>query len=73
MTADQLRRSYQNFFIKDTQGQHFMETLNDLIKSEHEAAESNPELSRDHTQRAKGIRIVIEHITSVSAERKKAK
>lgn len=65
-----LKSAYRNFFIKSEEGKEFMESLKKLIESEHEKAEKNPELARDHAQRAKGIREVLDHITIVCTERK---
>lgn len=60
-----LDRAYAAFFDKNEGGQYMFAWITEQIESEHQKAESNPELSRDHTQRAKGFREVLEHITSV--------
>lgn len=70
MTSEEQRRAYQSFFIKAEAGQQFMKHLSELITTQHEKAENEPELSRDYVQRAKGVREVIQHIQSMSAERK---
>lgn len=71
MNADDLRKAYQGFFVKSEAGNHFMSEVVRLIVDEHERAEKNPELARDHTQRAKGVRLIKSHIDSVLAERSK--
>lgn len=68
-----LKSAYQNFFIKSDEGKAFMSELTRLIDSCHEKAEKDANSSRDHTQQARGIRQVIEHIQSVSVERSKTK
>lgn len=61
-----LKSAYRNFFIESVEGKHFVNWLKEIIESEHEKAEKTPELSRDHTQRAKGAREVLDHIKSVT-------
>lgn len=67
---DDLGKAYQSFFLKHEAGKYFVSILTELIESQHTKAEDNPVLSRDYTQRAKGIREIINHIDSVSVERK---
>lgn len=67
---NKIRQSYQHFFLKDEGGKEFMLTLERLIDSNHEAAEKNPELSRDYAQRAAGMRIILNHILSAVSELK---
>lgn len=62
--------AYQAFFQKSESGKFFMEFLNDEIGREHERAEKEPESARDHTQRAKGLRTVVEHISVTAKEDK---
>lgn len=69
MTLDEKRRAYQAFFLKNEAGKNFMSHLELLIKQDHEAAETSPENARDFVQRAKGVREVIAHIQSLTAER----
>lgn len=64
------RRAYQAFFLKNEHGVAFMEQMLSLIEQQHEQAEKNPELARDFTQRAKGLRLAIEHIQATAAGRK---
>lgn len=71
MTADDKRIAYHNFFVKSEAGTEFIEKVYGLIIDEHDKAEKNPELARDHTQRAKGVRLVKEHIDIVMSERRK--
>lgn len=70
---DQIRSDYRAFFLESAAGQHFMKHLPYLIDLQHEAAEKNPELARDYTQRAKGIREVVNHISSVTVKPKSRK
>lgn len=62
---DQLKADYGAFFVKNASGKHFMSVISKVIVDNHEKAEDNPELSRDHVQRAKGAREVLLHITNV--------
>jgi hypothetical protein len=73
MNPESLRPAYQNFFTKSEEGKAFMAELGRLIDVSHEKAEKDANGSRDYTQQARGIRQVIEHIQSVSAERGKTK
>lgn len=68
-----MQKEYQNFFVKSEAGKSFIAEIERLIESNHEKAESTPELSRDFVQRAKGNREIIEHIQSVVTELKKGK
>lgn len=68
-----LKPAYQNFFIKSEEGKAFMAELYRLINDCHEKAEKDANSSRDYTQSARGVRWVIEHIQSVSAERGKTR
>ena len=71
MSLSEKRIAYQQFFLRNEAGKQFMQTLQELIQTNHTSAETNPELARDHVQRAKGNRQVIEHIQSLVAERSK--
>lgn len=66
-------KTYQSFFLKSEEGIAFVAEVKRLIESNHEKSESNPELSRDHAQRAKGNREVLDHILSITTESKKGK
>jgi hypothetical protein len=57
--------AYAAFFLKNEEGQKLLTAIEGIISSQHELAEKSPELARDHTQRAKGARLVQEHIQSV--------
>lgn len=71
MKHEDLARAYNAFFNKTDAGKYFIAHIEESIKTAHEDAEKTPELSRDYTQRAKGLRIVLDHITSVGTEVKK--
>lgn len=73
MNSDQLKKAYEQFFVKSEAGKYFMTEVNRLITTNHESAEDKPELSRDHVQRAKGMRDIANHIQSVMTEVKKGK
>lgn len=60
----------RDFFVESDEGVEFVKSLYALIDSEHERAENEPEHSRDHTQRANGIRIVVNEIKRKSALKK---
>lgn len=68
-----LKVPYQNFFLKTEEGKAFLSELDRLITSLHAKAENTADEARDFTQQAKGVRQVIEHIQSVTAELKKGK
>lgn len=67
-----LRKGYQNFFLKTTEGKEFMLSLGKMIDAKHSQAEKEPELARDHVQQAAGIREVQNHILSAVSELKGA-
>lgn len=69
MTTIELRRAYQSFFLKNEAGKQFMTSIEKMIESQHAQAENTPELARDYAQRAKGVREVMSHIKSLTAER----
>lgn len=71
--TDEIRRDYRNFFLESPAGEHFMKHLTELITQQHELAEKNPELARDYTQRAKGIRETLDHIRVATVKAKKGK
>lgn len=71
LDPQQLKQAYQAFFEKSEAGKYFMSELNRMLSDNHETAEKNPETARDHMQRAKGNRQVLEHIVSVGIEIKK--
>jgi hypothetical protein len=62
---------YRDFFIESVEGQAYLRALEDLIQAEHTKAEDNPPMSRDHTQRAKGLREAINQAAVMSTESKK--
>jgi hypothetical protein len=66
-----LRVPYQNFFLKSEEGKACLDEIRRMITANHEQAEKKPELSRDHSQRAKGNREVLDHILSVVTDIKK--
>jgi len=63
--------AYVAFFLKNEEGQKFLKELDRLIDAEHEKAEKDADRARDYTQSARGVRLVQEHIQSVTAEVKK--
>lgn len=69
MTTGEKRRAYQAFFQKSEAGVEFLTKLEEMIKENHRLAENQADLSRDYTQRSKGIRDVMAHISSLTAER----
>lgn len=71
MKHDQLTKQYKAFFEDSEAGKYFVAELNRLISDAHRDAENVPENSRDHAQRAKGVRVVLDHIKSVGVEVKK--
>lgn len=72
MDSKELKRAYEGFFAKSEAGKHFVASVVSIIADNHEKAENDPERARDHVQRAKGAREVIEHIHSVQGGAKKA-
>lgn len=60
----QFTSAYVQFF-ESPAGLELLTTLATMIDSEHQHAEDNPELARDHTQRAKGMRSVQNIIKSL--------
>jgi hypothetical protein len=73
MNHEELARAYHAFFVKSEAGQYYVDQINLAIKTAHEAAEDEPEHSRDFAQRAKGLRTALDHITSVGTEVKKGR
>ena len=71
MTTDEKRRAYQSFFLKSEAGKGFIEKIHEIIANNHSKGETDGTLSRDHSQRARGNREILEHIQSLTAERKK--
>jgi hypothetical protein len=67
-----LAAAYKQFF-QSPAGIEFMNFLDVAIETNYTSAENTPELARDYVQRAKGVRTVIEHIQSVTAERKQSR
>jgi hypothetical protein len=59
-----LANAYAQFF-KTEAGKYFLNAIEEIIQTQHRAAEADPTLARDHTQRAKGARLSLEHIQSV--------
>lgn len=68
-----LRDGYRTFFLKTAEGQAFMSTLEQFIEQLHQLAEKDPDKARDQVQQARGVRQVIEHIQSVTAQTRKSK
>lgn len=66
-------KEYKTFFVESAAGQHLMKQIDQLVADAHEKAEANPELSRDFTQRAKGVRNVKDLIVGLGVEIKKGR
>lgn len=64
MKVRPLKKDY-TFFFKSTSGEHLFNTISQIITSNHEKAEKDPEHARDYVQRAKGAREILDHISSV--------
>jgi hypothetical protein len=60
---------HRTYFESDA-GKELMTSINATITDMHKKAESNPDLAVAFTQRAKGIREVIDIINSMTAIRK---
>lgn len=73
MNADELRKAYQAFFIKSEAGKEFVASVLKVISTNHGNAENEPDHARDYVQRAKGARQILDHIASVTAEKKEVK
>lgn len=67
-----LNEAYKTFFDSES-GKYFIEQIEGLIDFNHKSAELKPENSRDHTQRAKGNREVLDAINIVLTGVKKGK
>lgn len=68
----ELSAGYRGFFSSKA-GENLIQEINRLRKENYESAENNPELSRDHVQRAKGQGEVLEHILGLLTEGKKVR
>lgn len=62
---------YHDFFINSEEGIAYVRILKKMISQQHEKAEKSPELARDFTQRAKGIREALNQALTMSTEAKK--
>lgn len=62
----QFAKEYKQFF-ESPAGIEFLTTVTGMIDTNHEKAENDPEHSRDHMQRAKGNREVLNVIKSILA------
>lgn len=65
----QFSKEYKQFF-ESPAGTEFLTTMTNMIDSNHEKAENEPDKSRDYMQRAKGNREVLNVVKSILAERK---
>ena len=63
--AHTTKSAYASFFVKSNEGAEFVEWVENQIERYHEQAESSPEDARDLSQRAKGLRDVLNHIQGV--------
>jgi hypothetical protein len=66
-----MSNKYHEFFVESPEGIAYIRVLKRLIGQQHERAEKSPELARDFTQRAKGIREAMDQALSMSTEVKK--
>lgn len=66
-----MNKQYREFFKESEYGVKFVERLNEQISAQHMKAEDDPDHSRDYTQRAKGVREVLDLINSLCAGSKK--
>jgi hypothetical protein len=66
-----MSNKYHDFFIDSPEGIAYTRILKRMITQQHERAEKSPELARDFTQRAKGIREALDQALSMSTEVKK--
>ena len=57
--------AYKNFFVKSEDGKELIEWINNQIQRYHNASEDNPSIARDNSQRAKGMRDILDHIEGV--------
>jgi hypothetical protein len=73
LKTDDLNNPYNAFFENNVAGKYFVDFVREIIVNNHIEAERNPEQARDLTQRAKGAREVLEHITSVLTAKKGGK
>lgn len=72
MNTEDLSPAYNAFFEKNEAGKYFVnEILIRKIADYHKQSEKQPESARDLSQRAAGIRDVLEHIQSVQTPVKK--
>lgn len=71
MKPEQLRNAYKEFFRKSEAGQYFLAELTRLHEHFHAEAEKDPESAVANTQRAAGIRSVLNHIRDIVTEVKK--
>jgi hypothetical protein len=62
----ELRTNYVTFFKESLAGEHFVDFITDAIERNHIKGEEDPANSRDYMQRAKGLREVLDHISSNS-------
>ncbi len=60
----ELQEAYKGFFDTD-KGRLFIAQVEKMIDINHRNAEEDPDHTRDHFQRAKGNRQVLEHIRIV--------
>jgi hypothetical protein len=67
MDSKEIQIKYRDFFKDSQAGEHFTNSLAYLIEQNHHKAENEPDNARDYTQRAKGVREVLDVINSYSA------
>lgn len=68
MLPKHIRTKYKDFFQGSEAGLYFVTALDEMITALHEKSEKAPESARDNAQRAAGVREVINHIRTFSAD-----
>jgi hypothetical protein len=71
MNQKELSNAYAGFFHKHDAGKYFVAQMQGLLEDNHRQAEDRPESARDLVNQAKGVRLILEHIESVSNLSKK--
>lgn len=68
MRSEDLRVAFKAFFDESEPGRFYTEALKNLITTNHESAEKDPDHARDFVQRAKGAREALNIILSIKAD-----
>ncbi len=67
------KEAYRKFFLKSEEGKAYIAEARRIIDDLHEKSESDADKARDYSQQAKGARLLIDHIVSVTTDIKKGK